>query len=97
MYAVTNHLHLTIPVDQLQPGLQQEAISLLEHQPGFRALYFVKNTDDQATVILLWETAEDADNGAKTFGPTWFAENVAPYLASAQQRSGGEVIVQYQK
>ena len=36
-------------------------------------------------------------NGAKTFGPTWFAKNVAPYLASEQQRSVGEVILHYQK
>lgn len=95
MYAVTNHLHLTIPVDRLRPGLEQEARSLLENQPGFQGLYFVKNADDQATVILLWETAGDADNGAKAFGPTWFAKNIAPYLASPQQRSVGEVIVQY--
>ncbi|HZS75766.1 MAG TPA: hypothetical protein VFA41_04070 [Ktedonobacteraceae bacterium] len=95
MYAVINHLHLTIPVDQLRPGLEQEARAILTSQPGFHAFYFVKHTDDQATVILLWETVSDAENGAKVFGPTWFAKNIAPYLASPQGRSLGEVIVQY--
>lgn len=46
-------------------------------------------------VIILWVSADEAVNGAKTFGPTWFAQHIAPYLASEQQRSMGEVIVQY--
>jgi hypothetical protein len=74
--------------------LEQGGILLIESQPGFRGFYFVKNAEDRATVVLLWESASDADNGAKAFGPTWFAKNIAPYLASEQQRSGGEVIAQ---
>ena len=97
MYIVINHLHLSIPVNQVCPGLEQEGIPLLEGLPGFHGLYFVEHTEDRATVILLWESASDADNEAKTFGPTWFAKNIAPYLASEQQRSGGEVIVQSRK
>jgi hypothetical protein len=37
----------------------------------------------------------DAKNGADKFGPTWFAKNLAPFLASEQQRSSGEVLVGY--
>ena len=48
-----------------------------------------------AIVIILWKDAASADAGAKVFGPTWFAKNFAPYLASEQQRSGGDVIVHY--
>lgn len=97
MFAVINQLHLSIPVDKLKPGLELTGIPLLESLPGFHGIYFVKHEDDRATVILLWDSAADAENGAKAFGPTWFAKNIAPFLASDQQRSVGEVIVKYQK
>jgi hypothetical protein len=35
-------------------------------------------------------------NGSQKFGPTWFAANVTPYLASEQQRSTGAVIVEWE-
>jgi heme-degrading monooxygenase HmoA len=93
MYAVVNHLHLSIPVDQIVEGMEREAIPLLKGLPGFQGINLVKVASDRAIVILFWDSAANADNGAKTFGPTWFAKNIAPYLASEQQRSVGEVIV----
>jgi heme-degrading monooxygenase HmoA len=93
MYAVVNHLHLSIPVDQIVGGMEREAIPLLKGLPGFRGINLVKVASDRAIVVLFWDSAANADNGAKTFGPTWFAKNIAPYLASEQQRSVGEVIV----
>ena len=48
MHAVVNHLHLTIPVDQLRPGLEQEALPLLQSLPGFRAAHIVKAAEDRA-------------------------------------------------
>jgi hypothetical protein len=92
MFAVVNHLHLDIPVEQLRPGLEQEGAPLLASQPGFRGFYLVRNEDRRATAIILWETAADAENGAKAFGPTWFAKHIAPHLASEQQRTVGEVL-----
>jgi hypothetical protein len=97
MFAVVNHLHLNIPVDQIRPGVEQEAIPLLQKSPGFLGINLVKVADERAIVIHYWDNAANADNGAKTFGPTWFAKNIAPHLASEQQRSGGDVIVHYQK
>ena len=95
MYAVVNHLHLTIPADQLGAATAQSGLAVLKQLPGFRGLNLVKVADDRVIVVLYWETAADAQHGAATFGPTWFAQNIAPYLASEQQRSVGEVIVQY--
>lgn len=94
MFAVVNHLHFSKPVDEMGAAVRQEGLAVLSSLPGFRDFYFVKVTDDRAIVIILWEDAAAADSGAKVFGPTWFAKNFAPYLASEQQRSGGEVIVQ---
>jgi hypothetical protein len=95
MYAVVNHLHLTIPADQLGVSTEQSGLAVLKPLPGFRGLNLVKVADERVIVILYWDTAADAQHGAATFGPTWFAQNIAPFLASEQQRSAGEVIVEY--
>ena len=93
MYAVINHLHLSIPVDHVTPSVEQEGAPLLASLPGFRGFQFVKVAEDRAVVLILWEDAAAAQSGAKFFGPTWFAQNLAPHLASEQQRSAGEVVV----
>jgi hypothetical protein len=93
VYAVVNHLHLDIPVEQLRPEMERTGVPLLAQQPGFLGLYFVRNEAQRATVILLWEDASAAEAGAQAFGPTWFRTHVAPHLASEQQRSVGEVLV----
>jgi hypothetical protein len=93
MFAVVNHLHFTKPVDDFRAGIESEGLSILQAQPGFKNLFFVKNNDDHATVILLWKDAASADAGAKVFGPTWFAKNFGPFLAGEQQRTVGPVIV----
>jgi hypothetical protein len=95
MYAVVNHLHLSIPVDRIVDGVEREAIPLLKALPGFQGVNLVKVASDRVIVILYWDSAANADDGAKTFGPTWFAKNIAPYLASEQQRSVGELVVRY--
>jgi heme-degrading monooxygenase HmoA len=93
MYAVINHLHFNKPVDEFRTGVANEGFPLLQSLPGFKDFYFVKVAEDRAIVILMWQDAASAESGAKAFGPTWFAKNFAPYLASEQQRSSGEVIV----
>ena len=65
--------------------------------PGFQGTYFVKHSDNQATLLLFWESETDAENANKIMGPGWFATNVAPYLVGPQQRSRSEVVAQRQK
>jgi hypothetical protein len=48
------------------------------------------------SAIILWQDAEAASNGAKAFGPTWFAKNLAPHLASDPMRSTGEGVMKDQ-
>jgi len=96
MYAVVNHLHLSKPVDDFRAPIEQGGIPLLSSLPGFQDFYFVKVDESHAIVIIIWASAADAQNGAQKFGPTWFAQNLAPYLASEQQRSTGEIIAQYE-
>jgi hypothetical protein len=95
MHAVVSHLYLTIPTDQLGTAAKQSGLAVLKQQPGFRGLNLVKVANDRVIVVLYWDTAADAQHGTATFGPTRFAQNIAPFLSSEQQRSVGEVIVQY--
>lgn len=92
MVAVVNHLHLDIPVDELQASLEAEGAPLIASQPGFRGFYFVKAAEKHGIVVLLWETPADAQNAAGVFGPTWFAKNIAPHLAQEQDRSVGPIL-----
>ena len=96
MYAVINHYHLSIPVDQIRPRFE-EAVPVVASMQGFQGAYLVKHADDQATLLLFWDTDADAENANKRMGPSWFATNVAPHLASPPQRSVGEVIHQQQE
>jgi heme-degrading monooxygenase HmoA len=98
MFAVINHLHLSKPVNEFQAPIEQEGLlPLLSSLPGFRNFYFVRVSEDRGVVIILWDSAAEAANGANEIGPTWFAQHIAPYLASEQQRSVGEVIVQSER
>jgi heme-degrading monooxygenase HmoA len=96
MYVVINHLHFTKRVDEFRVPMMETGIPLLSRSPGFIDFKFVRIADDRAVVLIFWETAEDAQKGAQSFGPTWFRENIVPYLASEQQRVTGEVIAGYQ-
>jgi hypothetical protein len=92
MYAAINHLHLNRPVAELRDGLETEAGPLLAGLPGFRAVHVVQEAEDHMAVILLWDDQKAAEHAAKTFGPTWFAQKIAPNLAGPQDRRVGEVV-----
>jgi hypothetical protein len=93
MHAVINHLHLKKPVEELRPGVEKELVPLLRTLSGFRSFYFIREADDRAAVVILWDSAEDAQQAAGVIGPGWFHQNIAPHLASEQLRSTGDVIV----
>ena len=95
MFAVINHLSLTTSVDEIGTRIINEGLSVLSKNKGFKDFYFVKEAEKKGCVIILWETAEDAVNGAKQFGPTWFTSNIKPFLSGEEGRSVGPVIVKY--
>ena len=96
MFAVINRLHVSKPVNEFQATIEQEGLlPLLSSLPGYQSFYFVRLSEDQGVVIILWDSAAEAANGANVIGPTWFAQHIGPHLASEQQRSVGEVIVQH--
>ena len=95
MYAVVSHLHLSVPVAEVRETIEREFPPVFDSLPGFKSFSVVQTAEDQAIAIMVWERAEDAANGAQTIGPGLFAKHIAPFLASDQQRSMGEVIVQH--
>jgi len=95
MFAVVNHLHFTCPAEELRAAVQESGGPLLAQERGFQQLYFVQEAEDRGIIIILWDDAASAEHGARSFGPTWFAENVMPHLASPQNRSAGEVLASY--
>ena len=96
MHAVVNHLYLNIPIEPLRESAERELLPMFKDLPGFRGFNLVKAAEDHLIVIIYWESLENANHGASVIGPTWFAQNIAPNLTREQQRSLGEVIVQYQ-
>ena len=95
MQAVVNHLYLTVPIETIRQAAEQSRLPMLNEIPGFREFDLVKATDDHLIALLFWEDLESADHGASVIGPTWFAQNVVPFLKREQERSLGEVVLQY--
>lgn len=95
MYAVVNHLHLSVPIAEVLPTIEHEFPPVFDGLPGFKNFSIVQTAEDRVIAIMLWENAEAAVNGAQTFGPGLFAQHIAPFLASDPQRSVGEIIVHH--
>lgn len=90
---VVNHLHLTVPVDDLATVVAREFELIFRAQPGFERLYLVKVDDNEAIVVIVWADETAAANGAAVIGPTLFAKHLIPILASPQERSVGTAVV----
>jgi hypothetical protein len=96
MHAVVNHLYLNVSIESIRQAAEQSLLAIFKDLPGFREFNLVKAADDHLIAIIVWENLESANHGASIIGPTWFAQNIVPHLKSEQQRSIGEVILQYQ-
>ncbi len=93
MYAVINHLQFNKPVEEFKAILQNDGIPVLSKNAGFIDFHFIKVDEYKAIVLIIWEDAASAQAGAKSFGPTWFATHVKPFLTGAENRDTGEIIV----
>jgi hypothetical protein len=94
---VVNHLRFSIPVDEVAPTVAERFPAAFDAQPGFHAFYFVKEADDRAVVIIVWDSAEAAAAGSAAIGPTVFDEVIVPSLAGPQQRTVGPALVTHHR
>lgn len=69
----------------------RERVATVRHQPGFLNYTAIKTSDDEAITLTLWETREQAEEGARS-AERWNRENVAPLLESAEAYLG-EVLI----
>jgi len=95
MHAVVNHLYLNVPAESIRQAAEESLLQIFKDLSGFRQFNLVKAAEDHLIVIIFWGSLEDANYGASVIGPLWFAQNIIPHLKSEQQRSVGEVILQY--
>lgn len=59
---------------------------------GFIELRIVQVSDEEAILLVFFDTREALDEVSSTIAGPWFAANVRWYLAGPVQRSVGEVV-----
>lgn len=69
----------------------RERVATVRQQPGFINYTAIKTSDNEAIALTLWETREQAEEGARS-ADRWNRENVAPLLESAEAYLG-EVLI----
>lgn len=89
---VINQLHIPGDIGDILETIRAEFDPVFRGLQGFRTFDLVKTDEEHYTVLIFWETAEDANRGAGVIGPTLFAKHISPRLASDQQRAMGPVV-----
>jgi hypothetical protein len=94
MHAVINHLplHKTIDWAALARLFQTFEEKVRRERPAFRGVTLIRVGDDDAVLVVAFDTREALDEISKNVAAPWFAEHVRPLLAGAVSRSVGEVI-----
>ena len=94
MYAVIGRfVFRTAPDAALRARVEEEIIDPLSKLPGFRALYFIRATDTDTTVVHLWDSQTDAERGLQLIVPRT-QQLAAEGFVGAVERSMGEVVAQ---
>jgi len=91
MYATVNHMRFTSPVEQMVDVLREGA-EILGTYPGFKSIQIVQEGSDGVVFIVLWQTQQEAESAAYSFGPGWFGQTIGPRLYGPQRPSAGEVL-----
>ena len=95
MYAVVNHFHFNIPVDKIKEHFLKKGLDIISSFPGFYKFYFIKEDEEQATVIIIWEDENSAQNTSDSLRATWFSQYIRPYLIGNRNTRAGEVVIDY--
>ena len=98
MHAVVNHFPLKKPVDQkILDLMRQELFPKAQAFEGFEDFYFIRVSDEEVIVVVVWATKEALEEGTKQVGSPWFGERFGPYVAGPPDRKVGEVIASARK
>jgi hypothetical protein len=88
---VINRVSLSVPPEQIADQVQREFPPAFRALDGFQRFLLVRSGEREATVIIVWDTAEHAAAGAAAIGPTLFNRIVTP-VSTGQDRVVGEVL-----
>jgi hypothetical protein len=89
MYAVVNHMKLSRPLDDnIIERMNSELMSNLSKVPGVAHGLCVQVADDGIVIIVICESAEALERAHQEVGSPWVGENLAPYLAGTDRKTG---------
>ena len=89
MYAVVNHMKLNRPLDEnIIERMNSELMSNLSKMPGVAHGLCVQVADDGIVIIVICESEESLERAHQEVGSPWVGDNLAPYLASTDRKTG---------
>ena len=89
MYAVVNHMKLSKSLDDNIIGrMNSELMSNLSKMPGVAHGLCVQVADDGIVIIVICESAEALERAHQEVGSPWVGENLTPYLAGTDRKTG---------
>jgi len=93
MHAVVNRLPLKPETDWSALAAKFAAFEdeVARQSPAFRGLSLIR-ADNEAILIVLFETRAALDDVSRNVAAPWFAEHVRPHLAGPVMRTVGEVL-----
>src|SRR5215217_6540864 len=89
MYAAVNHMKLSRPLDDNIIGRMSSELMLnLSMLPGVAHALCVQVADDGIVIVVICESEESLERAHQEVGSPWVGENLAPYLASTDRKTG---------
>ena len=89
MYAVVNHMKLSRPLDDNIIGrMNSELMTNISQMPGVANALCVQVADDGIVVIVICESEASLQRVHHEVGSPWVGENLRPYLASTDRKTG---------
>lgn len=93
MYAVVNHLHLSMPIGpDVWERAEAELPRRMREVEGFQAFHVIQVADDHLILVIVADSAEVLDRIAGDVGGDWMRENIVRHLAEPPQRLVGKIV-----
>jgi hypothetical protein len=89
---VINRIRLSVPAEEVAPDIAREFPATFRALPGFEGMELVQVGPQEVVVLIHWASAEDAQRGGATIGPTLFNTWVASRAESQDRVVGGVVL-----
>jgi hypothetical protein len=94
MHVVVNHLPMKEGTDWpvLARKFDEFHESVRKQSPAFRGAMLLRAEQNEAIVLVLFDSRAALDEVSRSLAVPWFAEHFRPHLAGPASRSVGEMI-----